>query len=95
MLAAFEQANTCQIILTCCAEPTKGFLDTKWTATVKDASGREPEAIGLDLVSVAVWGGDYKTLMAVVTRLLYALDFQLALNEFERATKKAEPPPAH
>jgi len=43
-----------------------------------------------DLASVSVWGGDYKTLMGLLTRLLYAMDFQLALNEFESvAPKKA------
>jgi hypothetical protein len=84
LIAAFEQQNKCKIILTCLVELTKGYLDCRWTAEVVDSAEFRQEAEVSALRSVSVWAGDYKTLMGVVTRLLYALDFQLALNEFER-----------
>jgi hypothetical protein len=90
LIAAFETQNTCKIILTVSLEQHKGYLDSRWTAAaaVPCPAGTVPEY--LDCVSVSVWGGDYKTLMAVVSRLLYALDFQLALNEFDGVkTQKA------
>jgi len=37
---------------------------------------------------VCLWGGEYKTLMGVASRLLYALDFALAEKEFDKAVIK-------
>lgn len=90
LLAAFEAQNKCTLTLKASLKLHRGYLDTEWEVTAMvteaDVSARWP----VDLPSVRVWAGDFKTLMGLLTRLLYALDFQLALNEFGSAeTKKA------
>jgi len=90
LIAAFEAHNKCKITLTCSLQLHKGYLDTRWSMTAHDASKTLVEVLSLGLASVEVWAGDYKTLKGLLTRLLYALDFQLALNEFASVeTKKA------
>lgn len=90
LLAAFEAQNKCKLSITCCLKLHKGYLDTEWRVMAHEVSASPLEALNLGLANVAVWAGDYKTLTGLLTRLLYALDFQLALNEFERVpTKKA------
>ena len=88
MVAAFEEQNKCKITWSVSLAQHKGYLDLMWTVQATSASSREVEPYSLALASVSVWGGDYKTLMAVHTRLLYALDFQLALKEYDSAAPK-------
>lgn len=88
MIASFEQANSCKIIITSSLELNKGFLDWSWQASAKPSKNGELVANASDLANVRVWGGDYKTLMGLLIRLVYALDFQLALAEFERVEIK-------
>lgn len=88
ILVAFEQINKCKITLEAHVELHKGYLDMKWTATAVENSQSTAVPTSSASQSVTVWAGDYKTQMAVVTRLLYAMDFQLALNEFEKAGHK-------
>jgi len=88
LLSAFELQNKCKITLTVSVELHKGYLDSRWEAEAIGSQAGEPERGYLVLASVRVWGGDYKTLMGVVSRLLYALDFQLALNEFDSVSPK-------
>lgn|SRR5678815_5946086 len=88
LVAAFEQHNNCKITLSCCLRLHSGYLDLEWEAKAEEARGFRPEVAPSVLASVKVWGGDYKTLMGLHSRLLYALDFQLALNEFEGVEKQ-------
>lgn len=88
LIAAFEQQNQCRIILTVFLQLHKGYMDCQWRAQAVSTKDHEQLPNPVVLANVAVWAGDYKTLMAVVSRLLYALDFQLALNEFESAGHK-------
>jgi len=90
MLAEFELQNKCKIILSSSLVLRNGYLDMQWTATSVEERELESEAPYLDCVSVSVWAGDFKTLMGLVTRLLYSMDFQFALEEFKKVeTKKA------
>jgi len=90
LLVAFEQENKCKITLLISAQLKKGYMDLCWTAVALGMLTQEPDQPPSVLASVSVWAGDFKTLMALVSRLLYALDFQLALNEFDTVpTKKA------
>ena len=90
LLAAFEVQNKCKLTLMSSVQLHKGYLDTQWRLVAHGGVDIPWEAPHLALANVAVWGGDYKTLMGLLTRLLYAVDFQLALNEFEKiAPKKA------
>lgn len=90
LVAAFEAINKCKITFTCLLALRKGYLDLKWDVSAWNRPEGNAEAGSLVLANVSVWGGDYLTLLALHTRLLYALDFQLALNEFDKVeTKKA------
>ena len=90
LVVAFEAQNKCKITLHVSQELHKGYMDSRWVAVASTESPPGAEPPYLDCVSVQVWGGDFKTLMGVVSRLLYALDFQLALNEFDGVkTQKA------
>lgn len=88
LLAAFEMQNTCKLTLTCSLEQRKGSLDAKWVCQAQSTSSRDAGLPSLDLGSVSVWVGDYKTLTGVLTRLLYAMDFHLALQEYASASNK-------
>jgi len=88
LVAAFEQHNSCKITLTCSLALHNGYLDLEWQAIATEKGAPDPVATGLASVSVKEWGGAYKTLMGVVSRLLYALDFQLAQAEFDKVTIK-------
>jgi len=88
LVAAFEQHNSVKITLTCSLALHNGYLDLEWVAIASEREAPDPVATGLASVSAREWGGGYKTLMGVVTRLLYSLDFQLALNEFEKVPQK-------
>jgi hypothetical protein len=88
LIAAFELENKCKITLTCSIQLHNGYLDTIWGMTAHDAAKTLLAPLPLGLASVEVWGGDYKTLTGLLSRLLYALDFQLALNEFDNAAPK-------
>ena len=88
LVAAFEQHNTCKIILSCSLVLHSGYLDLLWTAVAWEKNTEGQAASGLVLASAEVWGGAYKTLMGVATRLLYSLDFALASAEFDKAVIK-------
>jgi hypothetical protein len=87
LVAAFEQQNTCKIILSASLALHNGYLDLCWTATAVGGRTGVLEASPSDLLSVVIWGGAYKTLMGVVTRLLYMMDFTLAEAEFAKTIK--------
>jgi hypothetical protein len=88
LVAAFEQHNKCKITLCCCLRLHTGYLDLEWTATAYQRVPGHPEVTGSALASAVVWGGGYKTLMGVHSRLLYALDFALAEHEFDKTVIK-------
>lgn len=88
LVAAFEQHNSVKIALCASLALHNGYLDLLWMATAEDRTPPDRVATGLDLVSVTEWGGAYKTLMGVVSRLLYALDFALAEKEFDKVVIK-------
>lgn len=88
LVAGFEVINKCKITLTSSLVLTKGYLDLKWIATAHPSSEAASEQSSLALASASVWGGDYRTFLALLTRLLYAMDFQLALNEFDMVLPK-------
>jgi hypothetical protein len=65
-----------------------GYLDTQWEVTLMEEPPTEQAQKHSDYPSVSVWGGDFKTLMGLLTRLLYAMDFQLAVDEFKKVEKQ-------
>jgi hypothetical protein len=90
LIVGFEAMNQCKVTLNVCVELKKGYLDTLWTATALSTKDWEQVPKPLELANVSVWAGDFKTLMGLVTRLLYSLDFMIASHEFDNvATKKA------
>jgi hypothetical protein len=88
LVAAFEQHNQCKITLTCSLALHSGYLDLEWVAIAREKDAPDPVAIGSGLVSAREWGGGYKTLMGVASRLLYSLDFALAEKEFDKVIIK-------
>lgn len=88
LLAAFEMHNSCKLRLNASIELCNGYLDTKWVCTATNTTKQGLEVDNSALVSVEEWGGRYKTLMGLLTRLLYSMDFALAEAEFAKATIK-------
>ena len=88
LVAAFELHNSCKITLSVSLQLHSGYLDLLWVAEARENPEKDQEATGLVLASVSEWGGGYKTLMGVLSRLLYALDFQLAEREFDKVIIK-------
>lgn len=88
LLRAFEVMNSCKLTLSSSLELTRGYIDMEWRLTARSLQTGLLDQPPLDLASVSVWAGDYKTLMGLLTRLLYSMDFQLALNEFDSAAPK-------
>ena len=90
LVEAFQEQNKCVIILGSSLALHNGKQDSLWSATALEIISAGQEQQPLVLASATVWGGDYKTLMGVVSRLLYTLDFELALREYGNlGTKKA------
>lgn len=88
LVNAFELHNSCKITIYSSLALRNGYLDLEWVAIASPKDAPDPVATGLASVSVKEWGGGYKTLMGVVTRLLYSLDFALAQAEFEKVIIK-------
>lgn len=88
LVAAFEQHNSVKITLSASLQLHNGYLDLEWVAIARESQAPDPVAIGLASVSAKEWGGGYKTLTGVLTRLLYSLDFALAEREFDKAIIK-------
>jgi len=88
LVAAFELHNQCKITLSASLALHNGYLDLDWQAIAWEQKTTGLEATGSALASVREWGGAYKTLMAVASRLLYSLDFALAEKEFDKVIIK-------
>lgn len=86
MLMAFEQHNSVKLELRVSVQSLNGRPDV----VIAGIAHESAEAIGvappLASVSVRCSAMNLKHLAAALTHVMYALDFQLALNEFE-ATK--------
>ena len=88
-MAAFEQQNTIVLELRL-STAKKGTEDDFWvTCLAHDGSQEIGEAPPLASVSLSFLGLGVKTLDALLFRALYALDAQLALNEFGSVGKKS------
>jgi hypothetical protein len=84
ILRAFEVQNSCEIVLSAQRMDWKGKVDLVWTATAWDG---DPQETGVRLLASVRLGCGETWLVRMedlVLRLLYALDFQLAEQEFVR-----------
>jgi len=90
MVNGFEVINGIKVTLSACLKLKKGYVDMEWTAVATAREVLLPEQSSSVLASVSVWAGDYVTLMGLVSRLMYALDARLALNEFEKVETKKQ-----
>jgi len=82
LLAAFQQQNECQIVITVFVRERKGRPEIRMLASARAVVPGIQERNDLDSASVGVWCHDYKLLMGAFSSLLYALDFQLAEAEW-------------
>lgn len=90
LLYGFEKQNECVVICTFQTEGQRGKLTI--VLTMHACSVKPVSVERADLASVSVICSDLnlKTWNAALTHALYALDFQLALNEMQPdAAKKA------
>lgn len=94
LVVAFQEHNSCRIAL----ELTVGTLghvpQLMCVVTAFRPVGIGVEPAPLACVPLNTSTMNLKHLRDVVTAALYALDFKLALNEFEGVGKRAEPAPA-
>lgn len=89
LVEAFQRQNNVSLEVSMSSQQHKGRLDLCLTVKAWNTRKESGEVPHLDLGSVQIWFGDYKTLMGAFTRALYAMDFQLALREYENAATKS------
>lgn len=65
----------------------RGKADLELRAVVRDASGASLDQLQSGSQTVIRWGSEYKSLMGAISSLLYAVDFQLAEQEWGRNQK--------
>jgi hypothetical protein len=85
IVKAFEAQNSVELVISGQVVDGTRSTDLRWTAV---AYGGDPDAPGapiLALASVRCGEKKLRTMEAVLLQLLYALDFQLAENEFRSA----------
>jgi hypothetical protein len=82
LLAAFEKHNEVVLQVSMSPQSTPKGPDLAVMVTATYRSRKNPEVSVSDSVSVRCSALNLKSLASVVTHALYALDFQLALNEW-------------
>ena len=88
-LRAFEQSNSCEIVLSAMRMDYHGRIDLVWTATAWDTDPNDPAAKLLGSVKLGCMESSLVSMEALVIRLLYALDFKLAEGEFARKSSNS------
>lgn len=88
LIMAFEQHNTVALTFRFALEMTGKAPDVVVTAEAHQNRSAIGEAPALASVSVKCSVMNLKTWNAVLTHVMYALDFQLALNELASAEPK-------
>jgi len=84
LVRAFEQSNSVRIRLRGEMTTWNGQRDIQWTAEAFEQTLEYSAALPLVYVNVRCMEQRLVTMEAVIMQLLYALDFQLALREYER-----------
>lgn len=88
LLIAFENVNSVVISMELRAVSGEAGPDTVVAAFAWSRKADDTEAMLLASVSVRCSATNLRHFRAVVTHVLYLLDFRLALNEFDSAEKK-------
>jgi len=86
IVKAFEAQNSVELVISGQIVDGTRRTDLRWTATAYDGDPDAPGAKILALASVRCMEKRLVSLEAVLLQLLYALDFQLAENEFRNAS---------
>jgi hypothetical protein len=89
LVDAFQRQNNVSLEVSVSTQQHKGRQDLCLTVKAWNTRKENGEVPQLDLGNVQIWFGDYKTLMGAFTRALYAMDFHLALREYESAATKS------
>jgi len=87
LLCAFEVMNQVEIQIGARVVLHRGKPDLELRAVVRDASAASVEQLHSGLVTVTRWGSEFKSMMGAYSSLLYAVDFQLAENEWNAPKK--------
>lgn len=88
LVGAFEEQNNVRLSIRFGRVSKLGVPGLVVVAEAWTLEDVPPEAKPLASVSVICSGLNIKTWNAVLTHVMYALDFQLALNEFESVAHK-------
>lgn len=88
VMLAFEKHNNVRIKVDMELIIDSAAPDLMITAKAMEVESKDTEVLLLASVSVKCSSMNLKSMNAVLTHVLYALDFQLALNEFEKVPKK-------
>lgn len=86
IVKAFEAQNSVEIRITGQIVDAVKSTDLRWEAVAYDGDPDAPEAKILGLANVRCGEKRLVSMEDVLLQLLYALDFQLAENEFRNAT---------
>lgn len=95
VLNGFEMHNNVRIEIRLNVLLTSKGPDLVMRAAAHDAGREIGDLPSLASVSVKCSAMNLRTMMGALTHLLYALDFQLALNEMGGNTKAGETAPPH
>jgi hypothetical protein len=87
IICAFERTNRCRIEVTLCTQAFRDGLDLRAEAVAWSEANAHGVRLRLVSANVRCSAERLVTLEAVITNLLYALDFKLAEREFERTKK--------
>jgi hypothetical protein len=85
IVKAFEAQNSVELVISGQIVDGRLSTDLRWTATAYDGDPDAPGVKILALANVRCMEKRLVSLEAVLLQLLYALDFQLAENEFRSA----------
>jgi len=85
LLSAFEIQDSVRIVLEIRVLEHHKKPDLQLTAKAIEIVLPGGEAVYSDSVSVVRWGSESVTVMGAISTLLYALDFELAEREWDRA----------
>ena len=86
LIKAFEAQNSVELRITGQIVDGSQRMDLRWEAVAYDGDPDAPGAKILGLANVRCLEKRLVTMEAVLLQLLYALDFQLAENEFRNAS---------
>jgi len=88
LVKAFQEQNSCYVYFRACVVTVRGQPDIAWTAAAYDKDPEQPDARLLCLANARCREKRLLSMESVLLHLLYALDFKLGEEEFQKVEQK-------